>query len=80
MRGHCRSYLGEAEEGLRDMQQAAVMAARVGNRHAEMFALQSMGVRLTSFAQYAEAEPCQARAVELARDAGAPGGVAVGAR
>ncbi|HSV21104.1 MAG TPA: adenylate/guanylate cyclase domain-containing protein [Casimicrobiaceae bacterium] len=71
MRGHCRMYLGEAEEGLRDMRQAALTAARVGNRHAEMFALQSMGVRFTSFAQYAEAEPIQHRAVGLARELGA---------
>ena len=71
MRGHCRTYLCEFEAGLQDMRTAADLAVQVGNRHGEMFALQSMGVLYTGWGRCAEAEPSQARAVQLARELGA---------
>jgi len=42
-------------------------AVRIGNRHAEMFATQSMGLCLTAAGRYAEAENFQIRALEQAR-------------
>ena len=71
MRGHCHSYLGRFDDAMRDMQAAAEVATRVGNRHAQMFALQSMGVLYTSWGRCLEALPSQAQAVALARELGA---------
>ncbi|MEP6656269.1 MAG: adenylate/guanylate cyclase domain-containing protein [Betaproteobacteria bacterium] len=71
MIGHCRIYLNEFEAGLQDMTVAAAEAVRVGNRHAEMFALQSRGWLLTACSRYAEAEPYQNRARDIAQSLGA---------
>jgi hypothetical protein len=45
MMGHCRIYTCVFDLGLEDMRNALETAARIGNRHAEMFAAHSM-VRL----------------------------------
>ena len=71
MRGHCRSYLGDFAGARADIAQAATVAARVRNRHAEMFALQSLGILLTSWNKFGEAESSQARAMTIAREIGA---------
>jgi class 3 adenylate cyclase/tetratricopeptide (TPR) repeat protein len=71
IRGHCRAYLGEFAAARVDMEHAATAAARVCNRHAEMFALQSLGILLTSWNRLGEAEDSQARALALAREIGA---------
>jgi len=71
IRGHCRSYLGEFAAARVDVEYAATMAARVCNRHAEMFALQSLGILLTSWGRFREAEASQTRAMTLAREIGA---------
>lgn len=71
MIGHCRMYLNEFDAALQDMTLAAEDAVRVGNRHAEMFALQSCGLMLAGCSRYAEAEPYQRRAQDLAQALGA---------
>jgi len=71
MRGHCRSYLGDFEAARQDISASAELAARVGNRHAEMFALQSLGVLYTGWNRCAEAVASQDRALAMARELGA---------
>ena len=71
MIGHCRIYLNEFDAALQDMTLAADDAVRVGNRHAEMFALQSCGMMLTACSRYAQAEPYQNRARDIAQSLGA---------
>nr|WP_271597381.1 tetratricopeptide repeat protein [Bradyrhizobium sp. CCBAU 45384] len=67
MMGHCRIYSCEFDRGLDDMRAAKDAAIKIGNRHAEMFALQSVGFCLTAAGRYAEAEQKQWQALELAR-------------
>jgi ATP/maltotriose-dependent transcriptional regulator MalT len=67
MMGHCRIYTCEFDSGLDDMRTACQAAVRIGNRHAEMFATQSMGLCLTAAGRYAEAEEFQIKALEQAR-------------
>ena len=67
MMGHCRIYTCEFDRGLDDMRMALETAVRIGNRHAEMFATQSMGLCLTAAGRYAEAEDFQIKALEQAR-------------
>jgi class 3 adenylate cyclase/tetratricopeptide (TPR) repeat protein len=71
MIGHARIYLNEFDGGLEDMRQGLAAAIEVGNRHAEMFARQSMGFLLTSRGDYAAAAEVQPLALELARQLGA---------
>lgn len=71
MLGHCRIYLADFEAGREDMRLAAEMAVRIGNRHAEMFALQSTGMLLSACGRGNEAEASLARARDLARTLGA---------
>jgi len=67
MMGHCRIYRCAFDHGLDDMHMALDTAIRIGNRHAEMFATQSIGFCLTAAGRYAEAEDVQARALEQVR-------------
>jgi class 3 adenylate cyclase/tetratricopeptide (TPR) repeat protein len=67
MMGHCRIYTCEFDRGLDDMRTAVQTAVRIGNRHAEMFATQSMGLCLTAAGRYAEAEEFQIKALEQSR-------------
>ena len=71
MVGHCLCYLTEFDASLAAMQSAADAAVQSGNRHAEMFALQSCAYTLTNCARYAEAAPYQARGRALAEALGA---------
>ena len=56
MMGHCQIYTCAFDAGLEDMRKALETAVRIGNRHAEMFATQSLGLCLTAAGRYAEAE------------------------
>jgi hypothetical protein len=67
MMGHCRIYTCEFDLGLEDMRVALEAAVRVGNRHAEMFANNSMGMCLTAAGRYVEADNVQANALAQSR-------------
>jgi class 3 adenylate cyclase/tetratricopeptide (TPR) repeat protein len=67
MMGHCRIYVCDFDAALDDMQGALVMARRIGNSHAEMFALQSTGLCLTAAGRHDETVEIQAAALEQAR-------------
>ena len=67
MMGHCRIYTCEFDLGLDDMRMARETAVRIGNRHAEMFATQSMGFCLIAAGRYDEADDVQSKALEQAR-------------
>jgi hypothetical protein len=67
MMGHCRIYTCKFDLGLDDMRMAQEAAIRIGNRHAVMFATQSMGLCLVAAGRYAEADDIQANALEQAR-------------
>jgi class 3 adenylate cyclase/tetratricopeptide (TPR) repeat protein len=67
MMGHCRIYTCVFDVGLNDMRVAMESAARIGNRHAEMFATHSIGFSLTAAGRYAEAANVQPTAREQAR-------------
>ena len=68
MMGHCRIYTCAFDVALDDMQAAVEVAKRIGNRHAEMFATQSIGMCLTAAGRYAEANIFQTKGLELARE------------
>src|SRR5208282_4709523 len=67
MMGHCRIYVCDFDAALDDMQQALKTARRIGNSHAEMFALQSTGLCLTAAGRHDETAEIQAEALEQAR-------------
>ena len=47
MMGHCRIYACAIDRALGDMRKGLEIALRIGNRHAQMFATQSLGLCLT---------------------------------
>jgi tetratricopeptide (TPR) repeat protein len=67
MVGHCRIYVCEFDAALEDMRRALEAARRIGNSHAEMFALQSTGLCLTGAGRHNETTEIQAEALEQAR-------------
>ena len=67
MMGHCRIYTCEFDLGLDHMRVALEAAVRIGNRHAEMFATNSIGMCLTAAGRYVEAENAQAKALAQSR-------------
>ena len=67
MMGHCRTYTCDFDAALSDMRLGLETAVRIGNRHAEMFANQSLGFCLTAAGRYAEAADVQPKALEQAR-------------
>jgi class 3 adenylate cyclase/tetratricopeptide (TPR) repeat protein len=67
MMGHCRIYACDFDTALEDMRKALETAVRIGNRRAEMFANQSIGLCLTAAGRYPEAANLQAKALDLAR-------------
>ena len=71
MIGHCRCYVTEFDAGPAEMEAALALAVQVGDKHAEMFALESLGVALTLCGRYAEAEPVLQRSLNLAEAVGA---------
>jgi class 3 adenylate cyclase/tetratricopeptide (TPR) repeat protein len=71
MAGHCRIYLMEFDAGVADMEASRVLACQLGDRHGEMFALESIGLLWAFCARYADAEPMLVRATALAEALGA---------
>jgi class 3 adenylate cyclase/tetratricopeptide (TPR) repeat protein len=67
MIGHCRIYTCDFDLGLDDMRSALETAVRIGNRHAEMFATNSIAMCLTAAGRYAEADHVQAKALAESR-------------
>jgi tetratricopeptide (TPR) repeat protein len=67
MMGHCRIYVCHFDAALEDMRRALETARRIGNSHAEMFALQSTGLCLTAAGRHDETVEIQAEALEQAR-------------
>jgi tetratricopeptide (TPR) repeat protein len=67
MMGHCQIYTCEFDLGLEDMRVALEAAVRIGNRHAEMFATNSIGMCLTAAGRYVEAHNVQAKALAQSR-------------
>jgi len=71
MAGHCRIYLTEFDAGIACMEAANALARQVGDRHGEMFSLESLGLLLAFGARYKESEPVLERALTLASSLGA---------
>jgi class 3 adenylate cyclase len=67
MMGHCQIYTCAVDQGLSHMRKGLEIAGRIGNRHAQMFATQSLCFCMTAAGRYAEAEEFQAEALEQAR-------------
>ena len=67
MMGHCRIYLCAFDAAFDDMRRGLEIASRIGNRHGEMFALQSTGFCMTAAGRYKEAAAIQLQALEQAR-------------
>jgi hypothetical protein len=57
----------EFEQSLAAMRKGLELAERIGNRHAQMFATQSLGMCLTAAGRYSEAEPFQLAALAQVR-------------
>ncbi len=71
MAGHCRIYLMEFDAGIVNMTAARTLARQLGDRHGEMFALESHGTLLAFGARFAESEPVMLEAIPLAEALGA---------
>jgi class 3 adenylate cyclase/tetratricopeptide (TPR) repeat protein len=67
MMGHCRMYFCEFDTALADMRLALENARRIGDSHAEMLALHSIGYCLTLMGRYDEASEIQPAALERVR-------------
>jgi class 3 adenylate cyclase len=67
MMGHCRTYLCAFDAGIGEMRRGLEIARRIGNRHGEMFAFQSIGFCMTASGRYGEAADIQPQALEQAR-------------
>jgi class 3 adenylate cyclase/tetratricopeptide (TPR) repeat protein len=67
MMGHCHIYLCTFDAAVDEMRRGLEIARRIGNRHGEMFALQSTGLCLMAAGRYREAEDIQIQALEQAR-------------
>ena len=67
MMGHCQIYTGTIEKCLNDMRRGLEIAIRIGSRHTQMFATQSIGYCLTIAGRHAEAAAFQAEALQQAR-------------
>ncbi|MEP7182766.1 MAG: adenylate/guanylate cyclase domain-containing protein [Betaproteobacteria bacterium] len=71
MIGHCSMYLGEFDAGFAAMEAGLAMARSTGNRHTEMFALESLGMLQNLRAEYRRAEPTLKASLDLAVTLGA---------
>jgi class 3 adenylate cyclase/tetratricopeptide (TPR) repeat protein len=67
MMGHCRIYLCAFDAGVDEMRRGLEIARRIGNRHGEMFSLQSIGFCETAAGRYGVVADIQAKALALAR-------------
>ncbi len=71
MIGHCRCYLAEFDAGIADMKAGRALAVKLGDRHGEMFSLESEGLLLVLCNRYHEAVPVLERGLVLAEAIGA---------
>ena len=71
MIGHCRIYLTEFDAGIADIEAARSVAVQVGDRHGEMFTLESQGLLLVFCNRFADAGPLVERGLALAEAIGA---------
>ena len=71
MVGHCRIYMSEFDAGIADMEAGRALAMQVGDRHAEMFTLESQGMLLAFCDRFADAGPLLERGLALAEAIGA---------
>jgi hypothetical protein len=67
MMGHCRIYLCAFDAAVDEMRRGLEIARRIGNRHGEMFSLQSIGFCETGAGRYGVVADIQAKALALAR-------------
>jgi class 3 adenylate cyclase/tetratricopeptide (TPR) repeat protein len=67
MMGHCQIYTGAIDQSLNDIRKGLETAIRLGSRHTQMFATQSIGYCLTMVGRYAEADEFQTAGLEQAR-------------
>ena len=67
MMGHCQIYTCAIDQGLDNMRKGLEIAVRIGNRHGQMFATQSLGFCLTVTGCYSEAREFTTKALEQAR-------------
>ena len=68
MMGHCRFYLCDFDAAVADMRSSLDSARRIGNRHLEMFALQSIGLCFVAAGRYDEVGGFEEEALELSRE------------
>ena len=71
MIGHCRIYLTEFDAGIADMEASRRLAVQVGDRHGEMFTLESQGMLLVFCNRFADAGALLERGLALAEAIGA---------
>lgn len=71
MLGHCGLYFNDFDRGIAGMLAARAAAVELGDRHAEMMALESLGAMATMCSRYAAAEPWIRRGLELVGALGA---------
>jgi ATP/maltotriose-dependent transcriptional regulator MalT len=67
MMGHCQVYACAVDAALSDMRLGLETAVRIGNRHTQMFATQSLGYALTLAGRYSNAAEFQVHGLEQAR-------------
>ncbi len=71
MVGHCLTWTGQGQAGLREVRHAVELSNRVGLAQTEVMALESMGFALVFHGAYEEAQPWIEKAIAAARQAGA---------
>ncbi len=71
MIGFCRGYLTDFDRGIADILAAQAAAMQLGDRHAEMLALETVGALGTMCGRYAEAEPWIRRGLQIVEALGA---------
>ena len=71
MIGFCRGFLADFDRGIADILAAQAAAVQLGDRHAEMLALESVGALGTMCGRYAEAQPWIRRGLQIVEALGA---------
>ena len=71
MVGHCLTWTGQGQAGLREVRHAVELSNRVGLAQTEVMALESIGFALVFHGAYDEAQPWIEKAIAAARQAGA---------
>ena len=71
MVGHCLTWTGQGQAGLREVRHAVELSNRVGLAQTEVMALESIGFALVFHGAYDEAQPWIEKAIAASRQAGA---------